>query len=74
MARYQECFELDTCDVELIEQSLRNQIAQLSSKSDGHSLSSTARAEVRHLNRLLGKIHNQKVFYSQVSAVGVPAG
>lgn len=74
MARYQECFELDVCDVELIEQSLRNQIARLSSKSDGCALSLTASTEIRKINRLLGKIHNQKVFYSQVSAVGVPAG
>ena len=74
MARYQECFDIDVFDVELIEQSIRNQIARLSRKSDGCSLSLTANLEIRNLNRLLGKIHNQKVFYSQVNAVGVPAG
>ncbi|MGR8920991.1 MAG: hypothetical protein ACU85V_15355 [Gammaproteobacteria bacterium] len=74
MARYQDKFRLDLRDVELIERALRHEIKRRAVRGDVGRADTNERAEMRALNQVLGKIHNQKVFYAQVKADGVPAG
>lgn len=74
MARYQENFRLNTRDIDLIEQALRREIARCARHHGDPASGTELRGEVQALNALLGKIHNQKVFFAQVNAVGVPAG
>ena len=74
MARYQDSFTLNLSDIDIIEQALRAEIARFSRGEDIGPASWKQSARITELNCLLGKIHNQKVFYSQVSANNVPAG
>ncbi len=76
---YKENFELDETDIELIEDTIRDEIRVLTGKklklvdseSDGVAeLDDT----IKRLNMLLGKLHNQKVWYSQVKQTGFPSG
>ncbi len=76
---YKENFELDETDIELIEDTIRDEIRVLTGKklklvdseSDGVvELDDT----IKRLNMLLGKLHNQKVWYSQVKQTGFPSG
>ena len=69
MAKYTENFELHPTDLEIIETALRNEIARHSS-TGAHS----SHQEIRVLNKVLGKLYNQKVFYAQVNVTGIPAG
>ena len=60
MARYNKTFELSVEDMDLIETALRNKMraindGEIAVDSDGRSL--------RRINELLGRLHNQKVFY-----------
>ncbi len=79
MADYKENFELDETDIELIEDTVRNEIRMLTGKkinlpeseSDGATEIDDA---IKRLNMLLGKLHNQKVWYSQVKQTGFPSG
>jgi len=79
MPHYEENFELNETDVELIEDTIRNQIRVLTGKklklSDSES-DGLAELEdtIKQLNMLLGKFHNQKIWYSQVNQTGVPLG
>ena len=74
MARYQENFTLDPNDIELIEHALREKIARHAVKDGTFDTTPESRAQVRQIDNVLGKIHNQKIFYAQVRAPGVPAG
>ena len=74
MARYQENFTLDPNDIELIEHALREKIARHAVKDGTFDTIPESRAQVRQIDNVLGKIHNQKIFYAQVRAPGVPAG
>ena len=74
MPRYQKEFELGLEDIDLIERALRNEIARHSVRGDSACPSADQRAQTRALNAVLGKIHNQKIFYAQVNLTGVPAG
>lgn len=74
MARYQDKFRLDLQDVELIERALRQEIKRHARQGDVGNANTSEQAAMRELNQVLGKIHNQKVFYAQVNADGVPAG
>lgn len=73
MARYQQNFNLDPVDIDLIENAIRHAIARHSGVGLAATMGAPERAEVDALNRVLGKLHNQKIFYAQVNAVGVPA-
>ncbi len=73
MARYKTTFNLDLADVETIERALRNDIARLSVKSESALADARARAEIDALHRVLGRLHNQKIFYAQVRTPHVPA-
>ena len=74
MARYQDSFRLNLSDIDIIEQALRAEIARFSRGDGIGSTSWEQSTKITELNCLLGKIHNQKVFYSQVNANNVPAG
>ncbi len=79
MTRYTKTFDLNVADLELVEESLRDQIKALADRK--HALSDTVNGEVlefdymiKRLNSLLGKLHNQKIWYSQVNQTGLPLG
>jgi len=60
-------FELDPQDIELIEAALRQKCASLAANDncgDSH-------VEAKALRELLGKIHNQKVWYNPNKGAGV---
>ncbi|HKL06473.1 MAG TPA: hypothetical protein VJ929_11735 [Roseovarius sp.] len=68
MPRYNENFELSVEDIDLIEESLRQSKRELAGKlveadaSDDAELQA-ADQSVRQIHDLLGRLHNQKVFY-----------
>lgn len=73
MPKYCNSFQLEPADVDLIEGALRkviNREAELDVTLDQQETQSY----IRSLNEVLGKLHNQKVFYSQVNNTGTPAG
>lgn len=62
MPAYNDKFELDLNDMDLIEESLRQKVKELSrSREDTASLESERK--LRDMKTLLGRLHNQKVFY-----------
>ena len=63
MARYQQTFNLDPVDIDLIEHAIRGAIARRSGTGMAGVIDASGRAEIDALNRVLGKIHNQKIFY-----------
>lgn len=76
---FKENFELDETDIELIEDTVRNEIRLLTGKKINLPESeSDSAAEmditIKRLNMLLGKLHNQKVWYAQVKQSGFPSG
>ena len=77
MAGYKENFDLDETDIIIIEDAIRNEIRLLTEK--GKELidpETDAKFEetIKRLNLLLGKLYNQKIWYSQVNQTGVPLG
>ena len=68
MPRYNENFELSVEDIDLIEESLRQSKSELAVKlveadaSDDAELQAVDQS-VRQIHDLLGRLHNQKVFY-----------
>lgn len=80
MGSYNEVFRLNTRDIALIEQAVREQIGvfsraqRLATVLGVRSEDENAETRIRELNGLLGKLHNQKVWYGQVHHTGVPLG
>ncbi|MBU0601612.1 MAG: hypothetical protein KKD25_04305 [Gammaproteobacteria bacterium] len=79
MAKHQTTFELSVRDIELIEDALRERVGILAhvviASGDAQSIESrTNDALIAELNALLGSLHNQKIFYSQVNRTGAPVG
>lgn len=72
MAKYHENFRLSPIDVEIIERAIRSEIAVCARVEPQHEGFNEARMKARAMNEVLGKIFNQKVFYSQVNDTGVP--
>lgn len=76
MGRYNVNFELSVEDMELIEDALRKSKADLSSEliEDPEKLAAPCPkvkrtdASMRRIHDLLGRLHNQKVFYRPKSA------
>lgn len=57
-------FELGLDDIELIERSLGDQIKELSKKHWTHPNESNQHLEkIKEIHELLGRIHNQKIWY-----------
>ena len=79
---YNNNFSFNPKDIELIEQGLRTlseNFDVLGDIKNGASLGSdTVKAKdtkLKQINQVLGKIHNQKIFYSQTHPhKGVPLG
>ena len=71
MPRYNETFALSVEDMDLIESALRQTKAELSWRAipdamepDGEDAATRKADEtVRQIHELLGRLHNQKVFY-----------
>ncbi len=77
MATYNDSFKLTTKDVELIEQALRNEIGALTRRVHLHPDSAPGsdverENRIKQLHQVLGKIHNQKVWYGQAHQTGIP--
>jgi len=73
MAKYREHFRLSPQDIDIIESALRAEIAANTRLEPHDAAFETARQRTRALNEVLGKLYNQKVFYAQVNATGIPA-
>jgi len=76
MPKYQENFKLNTGDIQLIEDVLRQHVAQ-NIKPQGEDEASGLELtpdRVKQIHSLLGKLHNQKSFYSLVNTTGYPVG
>lgn len=76
MARYNVDFQLSVEDMELIEDALRRSKSELASTMIEEGMPSPAECEksqvadtsVRRIHDLLGRLHNQKVFYRPKNA------
>ena len=62
MPAYNDKFELDLEEMDLIEDALRQQVKALSMKRDTTPDLDQER-KLRSMKTLLGRLHNQKVFY-----------
>lgn len=60
MARYNKNFELSVEDMDLIETALRNKMRAI---NEGEVEVEAEDKSLRRINELLGRLHNQKVFY-----------
>ena len=77
MSKYKESFQLNTTDIDLIEQALRREIGALAGllQLDAEPASPDHlqnQSRIRKLQHILGKIHNQKIWYGQTHQTGVP--
>ena len=69
MAKYRKSFELGLKDLDLIEEALRKQVALGVSARDAHDP-----GRLSEMQLLLGKLHQQKIFYSEVNSGHYPRG
>lgn len=79
MSKHQKSFQLSIRQIDLVEEALRERIGILAHVvlASGNAGSDESRANdslIRELSDLLGSLHNQKIFYSQVNRTGVPGG
>ena len=73
MSKYNDKFTLNPNDLELIEQALESQVLQeLKPAAAGPEWAGSE--NVHRIRQLLGKLHNQKVFYSHAHPDGSPLG
>ncbi len=63
MPAFNRKFDLDTTDMELIEASLHETIRELSTNQLGRAACDKTKERLRRTKDLLGRLHNQKVFY-----------
>lgn len=66
MAKYRESFDLNVTDVSLIEESLSARVGQISRAIMEHTSPDRIQAykrELAEVRDLLGRIHNQKIWY-----------
>ncbi|MEL6689857.1 MAG: hypothetical protein AAFP28_06015 [Pseudomonadota bacterium] len=75
MAGYNKTFELSVEDLELIETALYRKKADLSQKRleavNSEDASGDLDGKIREIAGLLGRLHNQKIFYRPKSGVYV---
>lgn len=76
MSKYNDTFKLNLRDIELIELAVRKQISALAQvnlddvvENDGSN-----DGKIREYQELLGKLHNQKIWYGEIHHSGVPLG
>lgn len=63
MPRYNEMFELSVSDIDLIETALSQTRDALSREMVGQPGDSEKAARLKQVQELLGRLHNQKIFY-----------
>lgn len=73
MSKYCNNFNLNPADVEIIETALRKVVKSYTTQGMSDRCKEK-QSMIRSLNEVLGKLHNQKIFFSQVNNTGVPAG
>ncbi|WP_109310508.1 hypothetical protein [Ruegeria sp. AU67] len=73
MPQYNDMFELSVEDMDLIEVSLRRASSTLSHEQPGETEDNKAEREknLRRIQDLLGRLHDQKIFYRPKSGVYV---
>ncbi len=69
MTVYNRNFELDIEDIDMIEGALRDRLSDLSKQS--LSGENAAKSKAREIHDLLGRLHDQKVFYRPKSGAYV---
>jgi hypothetical protein len=76
MPKYNDTFKLNLRDIELIEHALHEQIHVLANASidGGGAASPDIDGRMREYHSVLGKLHNQKIWYGQTHETGVPLG
>jgi hypothetical protein len=75
MPKYNDSFKLSVKDIELIERALRSHIQVLAQAHlAGTDRAAEADEVIRDYQEVLGKLHNQKIWYGQTHATGVPLG
>ncbi len=62
MPAYNDTFAIDLEEMDLIEDALRNQVKSLS-KAQSETADLDQQRKLRAVKTLLGRLHNQKVFY-----------
>ena len=72
MAAYRKVFNLNIQELELIEQALREQMGRHG--ATGEREPATAPHRNREIRALLGKLHQQKIFYSHSGNTHPPNG
>lgn len=80
MPSFKDTFQLSVQDIELIEKALRNEIGHLTVQvhlpDEPAPVSSEVSKEfnehIRMIHQVLGKLHNQKIWYGQVNPTRVP--
>lgn len=82
--KYNENFQLNPKDIELIEEALRTSLEHLAHDTmmigdaidaSDKELVASKNTKVKQVNQLLGKLHNKNIFYSQTHRKeGVPLG
>ncbi len=65
MPKFNEMFELSVEDLAMIENSLRKSLEELSSehRETGDAGGVEREGNIRQIHDLLGKLHNQKIFF-----------
>jgi hypothetical protein len=76
MPKYNDTFKLNLRDIELIEHALHEQINLLAHVNLVGSGAGAAENDlkIRQYHEVLGKLHNQKIWYGQMHHTGVPLG
>lgn len=77
MASYNDSFKFTMRDIDLIEETFRKEISALSVLIQSRAEEASPEMQscedrIRKLHELLGKIHNQKIWYGQAHHTGVP--
>ena len=76
MGKYNSEFKLNVRDIELIEEAIREKMAHVSRAqvTQPNAIDPAEVADIRACNEVLGKLSNQKRWYSQAILRGVPSG
>ena len=76
MGKYNSEFKLNIRDIEVIEDAIRQKMAQVNRTqvTQPNAIGPAEVADIRACNELLGKLSNQKRWYSQAMLRGVPSG
>jgi hypothetical protein len=75
MPKYNDNFNLDMHDIELIEKALRIMWSEdEKNMSTGPDFPGKTTERIRDIHNLLGKISSQKIYYSEVNETSCPIG